>query len=163
MKEAGYVCSTMSVHRWAKLLGQRRTRRYIKPRLRRIHKIKRLIHVLDELVKEASADDHVAHDDDKPYLFPHDSILGERVYKFSDQEDVVHVDEKCFFLMHDGSICRVFPNEDGTFTMPACPRVYHKSRMPKVMFLAAVAKPRPEYGFDGKIGIWPFVIERLAK
>ena len=35
--------------------------------------------------------------------------------------------------------------------------------MPKVMFLAAVAKPHPEYGFDGKIGIWPFVFARTAQ
>ena len=31
------------------------------------------------------------------------------------------------------------------------------------MFMAAVTKPRPEYGFDGKIGIWPFTVERAAK
>ena len=31
------------------------------------------------------------------------------------------------------------------------------------MFLAAVTKPRPEYGFDGKIGIWPFTVKRVAK
>ena len=31
------------------------------------------------------------------------------------------------------------------------------------MFMAAVTKPRPEYSFDGKIGIWPFTVERVAK
>jgi hypothetical protein len=35
--------------------------------------------------------------------------------------------------------------------------------MPKVMFLAAVTRPRPDHDFDGKIGIWPFAVERLAK
>ena len=58
---------------------------------------------------------------------------------------------------------RVFPNLDGTFSIPMPARVYHKSRMPKVMFHAVVARPRPEYDFDGKIGIWAFTLERLAK
>ena len=35
--------------------------------------------------------------------------------------------------------------------------------MPKVMFLAAVTKPRPEHNFDGKLGVWEFAIERVAK
>jgi hypothetical protein len=30
------------------------------------------------------------------------------------------------------------------------------------LFLAVVGRPRPEYEFDGKIGLWVFAIERLA-
>ena len=30
------------------------------------------------------------------------------------------------------------------------------------MFLAVTARPRTEYRFDGKIGIWPFTVERKA-
>lgn len=33
----------------------------------------------------------------------------------------------------------------------------------KVMFLTAVAKPRPEFGFDGKIGIWRICEKKEAK
>ena len=55
------------------------------------------------------------------------------------------------------------PNPDGSYTLPVAGKIFHKSRMPKVMFLAAVARPRPEYDFDGKIGIYPFAIERLAQ
>ena len=47
--------------------------------------------------------------------------------------------------------------------MPACPKLYHKSRQPQVMFLAVTAKPRPEYSFDGKVGIWSFTRLRKAK
>ena len=47
--------------------------------------------------------------------------------------------------------------------MPGNAKVYHKSRMPKVMFLAVTAKPRPEHDFDGKVGIWPFTVIRKAK
>ena len=35
--------------------------------------------------------------------------------------------------------------------------------MPKAMFLAVTARPREEYQFDGKIGVWPFTITRFAK
>ena len=63
----------------------------------------------------------------------------------------------------DGTAVRVFPNADGTYSIPIPARIYHMSRMPKVMFLAVVTRPRPEYDFDGKIGMWPFTVERLAK
>ena len=31
------------------------------------------------------------------------------------------------------------------------------------MFLAAIARPRPDHGFDGKVGIWSFTKLRKAK
>ena len=31
------------------------------------------------------------------------------------------------------------------------------------MFLAGTARPRAEYAFDGKVGIWPFTVVRKAK
>ena len=34
--------------------------------------------------------------------------------------------------------------------------------MPKVMFLAMTAKPRPDHDF-GKVGIWPFTTTRKAR
>jgi hypothetical protein len=47
-------------------------------------------------------------------------------------------------------------------------RVAHKSHIVvKVMFLAATARPRYDAGgsctFDGKIGIWPLVVQELAQ
>jgi len=46
------------------------------------------------------------------------------------------------------------------------PTTRHKSHIVKVMFLAAVARPRHDSGrnraFDGKLGIWPFVVETIA-
>ena len=35
--------------------------------------------------------------------------------------------------------------------------------MPKVMFLAVTARPRPQHGFDGKLGLWPFTVTGTAK
>ena len=44
-------------------------------------------------------------------------------------------------------------DEDGDVQIPTPRKGAHKSRMPKLMFLVATARPRPEYNFDGKIGI----------
>ena len=57
----------------------------------------------------------------------------------------------------------MFPNKDGHYQLPAPPRVFHKSRMPNVMVLAVCARPRPVYGFDGKVVLWSFTLERPAK
>ena len=83
--------------------------------------------------------------------------------------DVCHGDEKWFYL-RDGTACSVFPNfeesnegVDRAVRMPADPKLYHKSRTPKVMFLTVTARPCIEYGFDGKIGLWPFSVVRKAQ
>ena len=47
--------------------------------------------------------------------------------------------------------------------MPVDAKLYHKTRMPMVMFLAVTARPRAEYNFDGKLGIWPFTLTRTAQ
>ena len=141
----GFPCNVASVHRWCKLLGATRRRRYIKPKLTSKHRLDRLSWVL--------------------------SFYQKRRKKFVDNNNIAHGDEKWIYLMRDGTVCRVFPrfasNESGeverTVNMPADPRVYYKSRMPKVMFLAVTAKPRDEYDFDGKVGIWPFTLVRKAR
>ena len=58
--------------------------------------------------------------------------------------------------------CRVFPKKDGHYQLPAPLRVFHKSRIPKVMVLTVCARPRLVYGFDGKVGLWSFTLERPA-
>ena len=145
LAECGFKCSKESVRIWCKTLGAVRRRRYIKPKLSLRHKCDRLSWVIQEY------------------------DMAKR--RFGDNKNIVHGDEKWFYLMHDGSVCRVFPqsirNGDGELqrvvTMPASPKIYHKSRMPKVMFLAVTARPRPEHGFDGKLGLWPFTVTRTAK
>eukprot|EP00117_Sycon_ciliatum_P044524 scpid94515/ scgid32113/ len=142
---AGFACSVVSVYRWCKILGATRRRRYIKPKLTLKHRRDRLSWAI--------------------------SRYDRRKKKFGDNNNIAHGDEKWWYLMRDGSVCRVFPqtvvNDKGeterVVNMPADPRVYHKSRMPKVMFLAVTAKPRAEYGFDGKVGMWPFTVVRKAK
>ncbi|CAM9686878.1 unnamed protein product [Discosporangium mesarthrocarpum] len=68
--------------------------------------------------------------------------------------DWVHVHEKWFYVMKDGRGIYPHTEEDA----PKLPRAQNKRFITKVMFLAAVARPRMiSYGvwFDGKIGIWP--------
>ncbi|CAN0474101.1 unnamed protein product [Discosporangium mesarthrocarpum] len=70
-----------------------------------------------------------------------------------DMEDWVHVDEKWFYVMKEGRGIHLHPEED----VPKPPRTQNKRFITKVMFLAAVARPRmisDGMWFDGKIGIW---------
>lgn len=68
----------------------------------------------------------------------------------------VHVDEKWFYLTQVNKKLYLLPEEESP--VRTC---HHKGYIIKVMFLAAVARPRhdEERGemFDGKLGIWPFV------
>lgn len=136
-EENGTKVTPMTVRKWCRELGMIRRRRYIKPKLTLTHRVNRLQFVLDQIDK--------------------------RTAKFTNLEDTVHGDEKWFLLMKDGQVCRVFPDKDGKYHVPAAPKIYHKSRTPKIMFLAVCAKPRSEYGFDGRIGLWSFTLERPAK
>ncbi|CAN0009683.1 unnamed protein product, partial [Discosporangium mesarthrocarpum] len=70
------------------------------------------------------------------------------------RDRVVHVDEKWFYAMKDGRGIYLHPEEDA----PKSPRAQNKRFITKVMFLAAVARPRmisDGVWFDGKICIWP--------
>ncbi|CAM9807864.1 unnamed protein product [Discosporangium mesarthrocarpum] len=71
-----------------------------------------------------------------------------------DMYDCVHVDEKWFYVTKDGRGIYLHPEED----VPKPPRAQNKRFITKVMFLAAVARPRvisDGVWFDGKIGVWP--------
>ncbi|CAM9921927.1 unnamed protein product, partial [Discosporangium mesarthrocarpum] len=68
--------------------------------------------------------------------------------------DWVHMDEKWFYVMKDGRGIYLHPEEDA----PKPPRAQNKRFITKMMFLAAVARPRMIFDgvwYDGKIGIWP--------
>ena len=57
--------------------------------------------------------------------------------------DHVDVDEKWFYGWGYGQKCKVPPGHKRPKKA-----LQHKSHIPKVMFLAATALPRPEHGFD---------------
>ena len=74
----------------------------------------------------------------------------------------MHLDEKWFFLTEGSYKVYLAAGEKAPKRTTK-----HKSHIPKVMFLAAVARPRFDAEgkciFDGKIGIWPFVETVPAK
>jgi len=72
-----------------------------------------------------------------------------RSFRFKAQYNVVHVDESWFYLYQEKRVLRLFPEDKA----PEPGRVQHKSHIQKIMFICAVARPRPEDNFDGKIYI----------
>eukprot|EP00903_Cladosiphon_okamuranus_P013263 g12367.t1 len=82
--------------------------------------------------------------------------------KFHHFFDFVHLDEKWFYICKQRQRYYLYEGED----LPIR-KVQHKSHVIKVMFLAAVARPRYDSGrnrqFDGKIGIYPFTVQRAAQ
>ncbi|KAF0701538.1 Aste57867_8012 [Aphanomyces stellatus] len=81
---------------------------------------------------------------------------------FANMHEYVHVDEKWFFLTKVKKKFYVYDDEE-----LALRSVKNKKFITKVMFLAAVARPRYDFRlkriFDGKLGIWPFVQEVAAQ
>jgi len=76
--------------------------------------------------------------------------------KFKDMCNIIHIDEKWFKGTKKNKTFYMLPSEDDPIRT-----VQNKNSIDKVMFLAAIARPRyDEEGncyFDGKLGIWPFV------
>ncbi|CAM9443789.1 unnamed protein product [Discosporangium mesarthrocarpum] len=76
--------------------------------------------------------------------------------------DWVRVDEKWFYILKDGKDVYLHPTEPPLKP----PRAQNKKLITKMMFLAAVARPRKMSNgvwFDGKIGIWPIVDSKVAQ
>lgn len=81
---------------------------------------------------------------------------------FKSQLNVVHIDESWFWLQLEGERIRILPDT----IIPECDTTRHKSHIVKVMFLTAIARPQEDPDgnwFEGKIGIWPCVVEELTK
>ncbi|CAM9307431.1 unnamed protein product [Choristocarpus tenellus] len=72
---------------------------------------------------------------------------------YTSMANTIHVDETWFYVMTDGERVRVFPHEDDS-DLPGSPNVQHKSHIPKIMIIAANARPDSTHSFDGKLGIW---------
>ena len=70
----------------------------------------------------------------------------------------VHVDEKWFFFAKKRQRLHVPPGIN-----PEPLHVIHKCHIPKVMVLAAIAKPSPTHNFNGCLGCWPVTEEKIAK
>lgn len=81
---------------------------------------------------------------------------------FINMYNVVHIDEKWFYMTKKSETYYLVPEEDEP--LRACKS---KNFITKVMFLAAIARPRfdedKNVKFSGKIGIFPFVTKEPAK
>lgn len=75
--------------------------------------------------------------------------------KFIEMDYIIHVDEKWFNATKRDRNLYMHPDEDDPYRT-----VQNKNSIDKVMFLAAVARPRFDSDgnctFDGKLGIWSF-------
>ncbi|GAA0165666.1 hypothetical protein LIER_40034 [Lithospermum erythrorhizon] len=76
--------------------------------------------------------------------------------------NVVHIDEKWFYMTRKDENYYLHPREEE----PLC-TIQSKNFIGKVMFLAAMARPRFENEgneeFSGKIGIFPFTKTEAAR
>lgn len=112
----------------------------VKPHLTSANKIKRLNFCLANLHSQAPPANHL----------------------FQDMMNVVHRDEKWFFLSKEAERYYLLPEECEPYRTCKSKRF-----IPKIMFLAAVARPRIDQcrneEFSGKIGIFPFIYKDRAK
>ncbi|XP_057443966.1 uncharacterized protein LOC130736137 [Lotus japonicus] len=86
---------------------------------------------------------------------PHDPI-------FKSMNNIIHIDEKWFYMSKKSNNYYLLPHEEEPYR--TCKS---KNFITKVMFLAAIARPRFDSQgnevFSGKIGIFPFVTQEPAK
>lgn len=90
------------------------------------------------------------------------NMLSGSSNEFKETLDYIHVDEKWFYLTKVKTNFYVAPDEE--IPVRSC---RSKNFLIKVMFLAAVARPwydpHRKADFNGKIGIWPFVVQEPGK
>nr|CCA27213.1 transposase putative [Albugo laibachii Nc14] len=89
-------------------------------------------------------------------------VLNPRDTTFSPMYDRVHLDEKWFFMKKTKRHVYLTPTEPDPYLHSR-----HKSQIPKIMFLCAVARPIINSCtgdvFDGRMGMWPFAIYASAQ
>lgn len=86
-----------------------------------------------------------------------DRLDYSRRHKRNTFNDFVDVDEKWFYAYR-----RVKKKVPKGVTTPR-KRVQSKRFIPKVMILTAIARPRPEYNFNGLVGMWRVAVKAVAK
>ncbi|XP_074310262.1 uncharacterized protein LOC141646106 [Silene latifolia] len=136
----GMGVSQSTVSRWVKADLIDSHTNAIKPLLSDKNKLERLIYCLSHL----HYDKHT------------------KQFIFKDQSNVIHIDEKWFFITKPSQRFYVGKKERRPFRCTQSKRF-----ITKVMFMCAVSRPKyaenKEVICDGKIGIWPFVMEVPAK
>ncbi|ETV81644.1 hypothetical protein H257_05271 [Aphanomyces astaci] len=89
-------------------------------------------------------------------------LLPSGNHAFVDMNEYIHVDEKWFYLTKVKRKFYVYDDEE-----MALRAAKSKQFITKVMFLAALVQPRFDHTkkayFDGKVGVWHFVVVQPAK
>ncbi|XP_074304666.1 uncharacterized protein LOC141639438 [Silene latifolia] len=136
----GMGVSQSTINRWVAEDHINSHTNAIKPGLKDANKLDRLIYCLQHL--------------------QYDQVS--KKFTFKDQSNVVHMDEKWFFITKPSQ--RFYVGKREKRPHKTC---QSKRFITKVMFMCAVS--RPKYGpnkeviCDGKLGLWPFVMEVPAK
>lgn len=95
-------------------------------------------------------------------LFMLENIIEFEDSAFKEMYNVIHIDEKWFYRTRGSQNYYLALGEEDPFRS-----TQSKNFIEKVMFLAAVARPRFDANgnvvFDGKLGIWPFTYQEAAK
>ncbi|VFQ95647.1 unnamed protein product [Cuscuta campestris] len=132
--------SKSTVQRWLKGKAIRRHSNAIKPFLCEKGKLKRLKYYLDHITAPSIPINPTFH----------------HFY------DYIHIDEKWFNITKEKTTFYALPEEPDPYRT-----AQSKAHIPKIMFLAAVGRPRfgndGDVLWDGKIGIFPFTYEAEAK
>ncbi|XP_051187684.2 uncharacterized protein [Lolium perenne] len=93
-------------------------------------------------------------------MFEH--IIDFEDSNFKQMYNVIHIDEKWFYRTRGSQNYYLALGEEDPYRS-----TQSKNFIEKVMFLAAVARPRFDANgnviFDGKLGIWPFTYQEAAK
>uniref|UniRef100_A0A8I6X5T8 Transposase n=2 Tax=Hordeum vulgare subsp. vulgare TaxID=112509 RepID=A0A8I6X5T8_HORVV len=93
-------------------------------------------------------------------MFDEHTIREEPTFK--EMYNVIHIDEKWFYRSRGSQNYYLANDEEDPYRS-----TQSKNFIEKVMFLAAVARPRFDGNgtmtFDGKLGIWPFTYQEPAK
>ena len=127
------------MQRYYEVLHAERVTIKLKPLMPEANKLKRVNHIYKQIIRPISK---------------RQSIL-----QFDDHKDLVMIDESwIFFKYNDGKVYRM-----DDIDIEEQPQCRHKSHIEKIMFLAVLARPRPELGFDGKICMVPLVEMKTAK
>lgn len=126
-KQLGIPKSTLQNH--IKYGHIKVVRSAVKPKLTDGNKLQRVRYCLDKLIPDPAS----------------------AIANFQPDFNTIHVDEKWFFQTSVVRNVLMAPDEEAPHR-----QTQSKRFITKIMFMCAVARPRPEVDFDGKIGIWAF-------
>ena len=115
-----------TIRRWCISLGTKKLRQYIHPTLTLKQKVNRMDWVLNEVKNPENLD----------------SLC------FIDNFNTVHLDEAWYYMRVDGRAVRMLKNADGTWSTFETVRSRSKRYINKMMFIAAVCRPHPNYASE---------------